>query len=80
MKVYEKELTDAEYEKKLNEIYGPVQICGMVFDSGWVFKQLDPIAFRVGMDDEPIYYCCGKCDTEYPDDKGAAEKCCKRYV
>ena len=38
MNVYEKELTDKEYEEKLNEIYGPVQICGMLFESGWVLS------------------------------------------
>ena len=77
MKVYEKELTDEEFEEKLNEIYGTVQICGIPFTSGRVLKELDPVAFRCGLADEPIIYCCGKCDTEYPDDEDAAKKCCR---
>ena len=80
MNVYEKELTDEQYEEKLNEIYGTVQICGMEFNSARALKELDPIAFWCGQADEPIIYCCGKCDAEYPDDEDAAEECCKKNV
>ena len=31
MNAYLKEVTDKEYEEKLNDIYGTVEICGMTF-------------------------------------------------
>ena len=80
MNVYEKELTDEDYEEKLNNIYGPVHICGLEFKSGWVLKKLDPIAFQCGLADMPIIYCCGECDTKYPDDEDTAKECCKKDV
>ena len=77
MNVYEKKLSDAECEEMLNEMFGTIRICGYEYESGRILKEVDPIAFRAGVVGAPILYCCGQCDTEYPDDKGAAEKCCR---
>ena len=41
MKAHLKEVTDKEYEEKLNDIYGTVEICGMTFDSGTALKEFE---------------------------------------
>lgn len=77
MNAYEKEKSESEYIDYLNEIYGEVKICGMAFDSGYVLKELDPIAFHCGLSDMPILWACGECDKVYEDDQESAEECCK---
>lgn len=70
------ELTEKEYEQKLNEIYGTVDICGQTFDAGYALRLLDPTAFDCGMADEPEVWECGECDAEY-DNETDAEECCQ---
>jgi len=43
---------EKEFEEYLDEIYGPVKICGYEYPAGQALKEVDPIAFRVGMADE----------------------------
>lgn len=76
VRAIEIELTEEEFRDKLDEIYGTVEICGMTFDSGRALQELDPIAFRCALSDEPIRWKCGECDLEY-DEEEEAEECCK---
>jgi len=69
-------IEDDEYEEMLNELYGTVTVCGMEYDAGTVLKEVDPIAFRCGVADEPIKWQCGECDTIF-DDRDGAEECCE---
>jgi len=78
----ERELTDAEYEAVLDEIYGDVEICGMTFSSGHALRELDPTAFRCGkadhesaLDEDNPLWCCGQCSEEY-DNEEDADVCC----
>lgn len=76
MNVQEKTITEEEYEDYLNECYPPVTVCGMEMQQGSILKEMDPIAFRCGLSEEPIKYECGECGTEY-DNFDDAEECCK---
>lgn len=35
----------------LNEIHGPVTICGYEYEAGRALKDVDPVAFRCGLSD-----------------------------
>jgi len=76
MNTYEIEKSDDQFQDELNELYGTVTICGMTFDQGSALRELDPIAFRCALADEPIKYGCGECNAEY-EDQEEAEECCK---
>lgn len=39
------------YEDMLNDCYGAINICGITYDAGRAFKEVDPIAFRCGFND-----------------------------
>lgn len=43
--------TEEAYEEMLDDVYGEVSICGMNYSAGRALKELDPIAFNVGMSD-----------------------------
>jgi hypothetical protein len=77
----EYEMTEQEYEDRLDEIYGEVEICGMTFNSGRALKELDPTAFRCGKGDyestQDSTWLCGECDSDY-DNEDEAEACCNR--
>lgn len=70
------EKTDEEFADSLTEIYGTVEICGMTFDSGRAFQELDPTAFSCAMADEPEQWQCSECDSIYETEE-EAEECCK---
>lgn len=70
------EKNEQEYEEQLNEIYGTVSICGIEYNAGHALKLIDETAFRCGLADEPIRYCCGSCNCCY-DEEEEAEECCK---
>ena len=76
MRAYLKEVNEEEFEQKLNDIYGTVEICGLTFDSGRVLKELDPIAFNCAMADEPEIWVCDECLGEFETEE-EANKCCK---
>ena len=42
---------EERYKEELNEIYGEVEICGYKYPAGDVLKEVDPVAFRVGLAD-----------------------------
>ena len=41
--------TEESYEDTLNDIYGDASVCGQDRPQGTLLKEIDPIAFRVGM-------------------------------
>lgn len=45
-------MTDSEYADYLTGIYGTVTVCGQTFDSGSLFQDADPVAFRCGKGEE----------------------------
>ena len=75
MKAREVEKDERAYEEMLNDCYGTVTICGIEFEQGTALKELDPIAFRCGLSDEPVQYECSECSTVF-DDEDEAEDCC----
>jgi hypothetical protein len=70
-----KERDEKEYEDDLNDLYGDVSICGMSYAAGYALREIDPIAFRVGMSDMPDVWECSECNVEYEDELDA-ESCC----
>lgn len=42
---------DEHYDEWLDEIYGDVEICGLTYSSSYALKEIDPIAYRVGVSD-----------------------------
>ena len=75
MSAIEIESTESEFEEKLNDLYGTVEICGQIFDQGTALRELDPTAFRVAHADEPISYGCSECGDVF-EDEDEAEECC----
>ena len=57
-----------EYEELLDELYEEVQIGDLTFTPGRIVRELDPIAFRVGVSDYSSEYF-----TEYPEDDDERE-------
>jgi hypothetical protein len=39
------------YNEMLDEVYGTVNIAGYEYDTSKALKEIDPIAYRVGMND-----------------------------
>jgi hypothetical protein len=46
----DRELTDM-YHEMLEEIYGEVKVCGYEFSAADVLKEMDPVAYKVGLND-----------------------------
>ena len=76
MNAKEKEITEEEYEETLDDIYGDIDICGYKYPAGRALREIDPVAFRCGLADEPIKWLCGDCEKEHDTEEEAAE-CCK---
>jgi hypothetical protein len=76
MNAIEKELTEDDYQEFLTEIFGEVELGHLTFDSGEIIRELDPIAFRVGMADQETFYICEECGWEF-NNSDDAEGCCK---
>lgn len=77
----EKEISDEEYMDILNESHGDVEICGMMFASGYALKQLDPIAFSTGANDYADSlqqeYACPICEENCGEDDEEAKFHCQ---
>ena len=74
----ESTISDDDYAKVLNELYGLVEICGVEFQSGYVLQELDPTAFACALSDyasENVQYKCDKCG-EVHDKQFDANDCC----
>lgn len=50
--IVDSEYSEDDYEELLNECYGTVKIGSLEYEAGRVLREVDPIAFRVGMSDE----------------------------
>ena len=81
MNIIEVEKSEHEFADELTDVYGVIEICGMKFDSGHALRELDPIAFRCAMSDQPLQYDCGECGKRFEEDEqDEAELCCKPEV
>jgi len=52
----------------------------MQFDPSRILEELDPIAFRCGLNDMQEYfdvYICPECDEEFEEDEEGAKFCCQ---
>lgn len=74
-----KNLTEDEYEKILTDTYGTFAVGSRIFDAGEILRKIDPIAFNVGMDEEPDVWECTECGSKFNSDE-EAEKCCTDEV
>jgi len=70
------EISDEDYEELLNEVYEKVHIGDFTFDAGRIMRELDPVAFRCGIAEEPEQWKCSECDDIY-DTEEEAEDCCR---
>lgn len=53
---------EESYDMMLDDVYGIVTVAGMQYDTSRALKELDPIAYRVGMSDyESWADCAGGC-------------------
>jgi len=79
-KCEEREQYDEDDYKEMLDCDGPVNVCGMQFDPSRILEELDPIAFRCGLNDFQEYYdvyICPECDEEYEEDEEGAKYCCQ---
>lgn len=51
MEAYEITRSHDDFREYLDEIYGTVEIAGSTFNTGYALEQLDPTAFRGGLND-----------------------------
>jgi len=81
---------EESYQLMLDNVYGTVMVAGMQYDTSIVLKDVDPIAYRVGMSDyESWADCTGGCglaiaDCECEDEWKCMEDCscinCQRVI
>ena len=76
MNAYEKDVGEKEFEEMLNENYDDISVMGMTYGQGTALKELDPVAFRCAMADEPTVWVCDKCGAE-SEDEDEANECCE---
>ena len=50
--IVDNEYSEDDYEELINECYETVKIGSLEYEPGRVLREVDPIAFRVGMSDE----------------------------
>ncbi len=58
---------EESYDMMLDDAYGTVTIAGLNFDTSRALKELDPIAYRVGMSDYESWASCGGCGNTIAD-------------
>lgn len=50
--VTEDDIDHDQYDTFLNDIYGDtLKVCGYEYDTAWVFREIDPTAYRCGASD-----------------------------
>ena len=70
------EMDEKDYEEMLDEIYPDgVTVCGMTYSVGRALKEIDPVAFRCGMAEQPEQWECNECSCIY-DNEEEANDCC----
>lgn len=42
---------EVKYREFLQEVYGDVEVCGMMMSAARILEEMDPIAFRCGLND-----------------------------
>lgn len=67
---------EEQHEEMLDEVYGEFKVGELTFSAGRIVRELDPIAFRVGMDD---YYDGVASDIRYDAENGDYDGICQ-YV
>ena len=72
IETFEYSCSDDEYDEMLDEIYGDVEICGMIYSSSRALKLLDPVAYRCAKNDFESDYDLDNCE-EYSDLKDELE-------
>ena len=74
--VSEIEADEDDIEQLLNDCYGDVTVCGFTHGQGTLLREIDPVAFRCAVSDEPLRYQCDTCKAvhEYEED---ALSCCE---
>ena len=72
IETFEYSCTDDEYEQMLDDVYGDVEICGMIYSSSRALKLLDPVAYRCAKNDFESDYDLDNCE-EYKDLKDELE-------
>ncbi len=77
MNAYLKEWEEGEVVDFLNEVWGDVEVCGLLYPSGCALAELDPTAFRCCVADMPETWVCEECGQEYGEEEEEAEECCK---
>ena len=50
--IVEREYTADDYEELLDELYGTFTIGTLEYNAGYILREVDPIAFDCGRDDE----------------------------
>ena len=72
IETFEYSCTDDEYDQMLDDVYGNVEICGMIYSSSRALKLLDPVAYRCAKNDFESDYDLDNCE-EYSDLKDELE-------
>ena len=72
IETFEYSCTDDEYDQWLDDVYGDVEICGMMYSSNRALKLLDPVAYRCAKNDFESNYDLNNCE-EYSDLKDELE-------
>ena len=72
IETFEYSCTDDEYDQMLDDVYGNVEICGMIYSSSRALKLLDPVAYRCAKNDFESDYDLDNCE-EYKDLKDELE-------
>ena len=72
IETFEYSCTDDEYDQWLDDVYGDVEICGMMYSSNHALKLLDPVAYRCAKNDFESDYDLDNCE-EYSDLKDELE-------
>ena len=72
IETFEYSCTDDEYDQMLDDVYGNVEICGMIYSSSRALKLLDPVAYRCAKNDFESNYDLDNCE-KYSDLKDELE-------
>ena len=72
IETFEYSCTDDEYDEMLDDVYGDVEICGMIYSSSRALKLLDSVAYRCAKNDFESDYDLENCE-EYSDLKDELE-------
>ena len=75
----EREMDESAYDDMLDECYGDIEICGLRYSASCALKEVDPIAYRCGLSDQPLMFECPDCGALY-EDEDEADDCCPLWI